>query len=134
MIDNIQFVSGKTSMQEVLFHIINAFIENDKPIVLTADIVSSNITDIKNNLCSQFVSGLVAEITYPEYEIKYQIVKNTVEKYNLKVSEDIIRYIANRIPFNMSQLQGVINTICAKCDFDKEHPTIELAEKIINEL
>ena len=134
LIDDIQFLSGKATMQDELFHIINTFIENNKPIVLTADIAPSNISNIKYSLYSRIVSGLVAEITYPEFEMKYKIVKNTVKKFNLNIPEKTIEYIANKITFNMAQLQGVTNSICAKYNFCKEDPTIELAEKVINEL
>ncbi len=134
ILDDIQFISGKSATEEKVYNIINTLLVNKKKVILTANTNPCNIADTNGSLYSRFASGLVSEITSPEYEIRYSIVKNTAKKFELDFSEEVIEYIANKITYNIPQLQCVTNSICANCNFCGLSPTVELAEKIISQI
>lgn len=134
VLDDIQFILGKSATEKEVYNIINTLLENKKKVILATNTNPCKITDTNGSLYSRFALGLVSEITSPEYEIRYSIVKNTAKKFELDVPEEVIEYIANKITSNIPQLQCVTNSICANCSFCNLSPSVKLAEKVINQI
>lgn len=134
IMDDFQFISGKQQTQEQFYHIINTLLENKKQIILTTKTKPCNITDIGKTLYYRLSSGLIAEITHPEFEIRYKIVKNTAKKFDIDIPEDVVEYLAIKITSNIFQLQGITNNICLNCSLCNLQPTVKLAEEAINRI
>ena len=131
IIDDIQFISGRSLTQEDLYNIINTRIENKKQVILTANKNPYNIRNIAKTLYSRLSSGLIAEITYPEYEIKYGIIKNIAKKFEINIPEEVIAFLSKQIIVNNFQLQCIANSMCANCKLCNLEPTVKLAEEAI---
>ncbi|HRN45799.1 MAG TPA: DnaA/Hda family protein, partial [Flavobacterium sp.] len=70
IIDDVQFLSGKSGTQDVFFHIFNYLHQNGKQVILTSDKAPVDMQDIEQRLLSRFKWGLSAEIHQPDYDFQ----------------------------------------------------------------
>ena len=113
LIDDIQFLSNKEGIQEEFFHTFEALKGAGKQIILTADKHPKKIGGLEARLQSRFEWGLVADIQPPELETKIAIIKKKCEINKVKLSEDIINYIATVIDSNVREIEGILSKLHA---------------------
>ncbi len=113
LIDDIQFLSNKESIQEEFFHTFEALKVVGKQIILTADKHPKKIAGLEERLRSRFEHGLVADIHPPELETKIAIIENKCRLNKVKLSKDIINYIATVIDSNVREIEGILSKLHA---------------------
>jgi len=113
LIDDIQFLSNKESIQEEFFHTFEALKGEGKQIILTADKHPKKIAGLEARLRSRFEWGLVADIQPPELETKIAIIKNKCEINKVVLTNDIINYIATVIDSNVREIEGILSKLHA---------------------
>lgn len=113
LIDDIQFLSNKDSIQEEFFHTFEALKGAGKQIILTADKHPKKIAGLEERLRSRFEHGLVADIHPPELETKIAIIENKCRLNKVKLSKDIINYIATVIDSNVREIEGILSKLHA---------------------
>ena len=131
IIDDVQFLSGKTGTQDVFFHIFNHLHQNGKQVILTSDKAPVDMQDIEQRLLSRFKWGLSAELQLPNYETRISILKNKLYRDGVSIEEDIIEYVAKNIKTNIRELEGAIISLIAQSSFNKAEITIELAQEVV---
>ncbi|MEE3034835.1 MAG: chromosomal replication initiator protein DnaA [Bacteroidota bacterium] len=133
IIDDVQFLSGKSGTQDVFFHIFNHLHQNGKQVILTSDKAPVDMQDIEQRLLSRFKWGLSAELQIPDFETRVSILKNKLYRDGVTMHEDIISYVAKNIKTNIRELEGAIISLIAQSSFNKVEINIELAKEIINQ-
>jgi len=113
LIDDIQFLSGKEGIQEEFFHTFEALKGAGKQIILTADKHPKKIGGLEKRLQSRFEWGLVADIQPPELETKIAIIEKKCEINKVKLSKDIVNYIATVIDSNVREIEGILSKLHA---------------------
>ncbi len=113
LIDDVQFLSNKEGIQEEFFHTFEALKGAGKQIILTADKHPKKIGGLEVRLQSRFEWGLVADIQPPELETKIAIIKKKCEINKVKLSEDIVNYIATVINSNVREIEGILSKLHA---------------------
>ena len=113
LIDDIQFLSGKEGIQEEFFHTFEALKGSGKQIILTADKHPKKIGGLEARLQSRFEWGLVADIQPPELETKIAIIEKKCEINKVKLSKDIVNYIATVIDSNVREIEGILSKLHA---------------------
>ena len=131
IIDDVQFLSGKTGTQDVFFHIFNHLHQNGKQVVLTSDKAPVDMQDIEQRLLSRFKWGLSAELQLPNFETRISILKNKLYRDGVTINEDVIEYVAKNIKTNVRELEGAIISLIAQSSFNKVEITQELAQDIV---
>jgi chromosomal replication initiator protein len=131
IIDDVQFLSGKSGTQDVFFHIFNHLHQNGKQVVLTSDKAPVDMQDIEQRLLSRFKWGLSAELQSPDYETRISILKNKLYRDGVEIPEDIIEYVAKHIKTNIRELEGAIISLIAQSTLNKREVTIELAQQVV---
>jgi len=131
IIDDVQFLSGKTGTQDVFFHIFNHLHQNGKQVILTSDKAPVDMQDIEQRLLSRFKWGLSAELQHPDFETRVSILKNKLYRDGVEMPDDIIEYVAKNIKTNVRELEGAIISLIAQSSFNKKEITIDLARIIV---
>ena len=131
IIDDVQFLSGKSGTQDVFFHIFNHLHQNGKQVILTSDKAPVDMQDIEQRLLSRFKWGLSAELQNPDFETRVSIVKNKLYRDGVEMPEDIIEYLAKHITTNIRELEGAIISLIAQSSFNKKEITLSLAKEIV---
>ncbi|MCL4150250.1 UNVERIFIED_CONTAM: hypothetical protein GTU68_003130 [Idotea baltica] len=131
IIDDVQFLSGKTGTQDVFFHIFNHLHQNGKQVILTSDKAPVDMQDIEQRLLSRFKWGLSAELQSPDFETRVSILKNKLYRDGVELPDDIIEYVAKHIKTNIRELEGAIISLIAQSSFNKKEVTIELAKQVV---
>jgi chromosomal replication initiator protein len=134
LIDDIQFIAGKTSTQEEFFHTFNALYEEGKQIILTSDRPPKDIKTLEDRLKTRFEWGLIADIQPPDLELRLAILKRKVEEAGIAVPEDVLLFLAENLRSNIRQIVGAIKKLSAKSLIMGQVINMELARSCINEL
>ena len=133
IVDDVQFLSGKSGTQDVFFHIFNHLHQNGKQVILTSDKAPVDMQDIEQRLLSRFKWGLSAELQTPDFETRISILKNKLYRDGVNMHDDIIAYVAKNIKSNIRELEGAIISLIAQSSFNKVEINVELAKEIINQ-
>ncbi|MFD2098360.1 chromosomal replication initiator protein DnaA [Flagellimonas iocasae] len=131
IIDDVQFLSGKSGTQDVFFHIFNHLHQNGKQVILTSDKAPVDMQDIEQRLLSRFKWGLSAELQSPDYETRVSILKSKLYRDGVEMPEDIIDHVAKNIKTNIRELEGAIISLIAQSSFNKREVTLELAQQVV---
>ena len=129
LIDDIQFLSGKTQTQEEFFHTFNALFEQQKQIILSSDSSPSEIPKLESRLTSRFQWGLIADIQPPALETRIAILKKKAEVERTFLSDEVVLYIANKVKTNVRELEGALIRLMAYASLTNRKIDLELAEQ-----
>jgi len=132
IVDDVQFLSGKTGTQDVFFHIFNHLHQNGKQVILTSDKAPVDMQDIEQRLLSRFKWGLSAELQTPDYETRIAILQRKLFRDGVDMDADIIEYIAKNIKSNVRELEGVLISMIAQASFNRREFSIALAKQIVD--
>jgi len=133
IVDDVQFLSGKSGTQDVFFHIFNHLHQNGKQVILTSDKAPVDMQDIEQRLLSRFKWGLSAELQTPDFETRVSILKNKLYRDGVSMHDDIIAYVAKNIKTNIRELEGAIISLIAQSSFNKVEINVDLAKETINQ-
>lgn len=134
LIDDVQFFSGKKESQNELFHTFNELHTAGKQIILTSDRPPKEINDIEERLLTRFEWGLLADIAPPEFETRLAIIKRKAELLNLKLSNNVMEYMADKLKNNIRQIEGAILKMNAMAMLTETSPTLNMAQNIIRDV
>ena len=127
IIDDIQFISGKESLQEEFFHTFNSLMDKGSQIIISADRAPMQLDRVQDRIKSRLAGGLVVDIDIPDLDLKIEIIKKKIEeiqsqfKENINLSDEVISYIASESKTNIRELIGVLNRVIA---FSRVHNKI----------
>lgn len=134
LIDDIQFIAGKERVQEEFFHTFNSLYENRKQIIISSDRPPRDIQFLEDRLKSRFEWGLLADISFPDYETRLAILRKKAQDENIIIEDIILSNIADKIDTNIRELEGALNKIVAYASLTHSPITVEMAERSINEI
>ena len=130
LMDDVQFIAGRESTQEEMFHTFNTLYESGRQIVLTSDRPPSEMTQLEDRLRTRFEWGLLVDVAPPDFETRLAIVKNKAALLGMELPDKISAYIAENVTANVRQLEGTINKILAYKDLlgnDTDEETVTRA-------
>src|SRR5699024_10045152 len=108
LIDDIQFLAGKESTQEVYFYTFNALHEDNNQIVISNDRTHKLMTNLEDMLRSRLEWGLITDITPPDLETRIAILRKKCEEEEVEIPNEAMIYIANHIQTNIRELEGAL--------------------------
>ena len=140
IIDDIQFMNGKEAMQEEFFHTFNALVEKGSQVIISADRAPNKLSRIQERIKSRFAGGLVIDIQKPDFELRYKILQLKIEELNLlntnqvKLSEDIKKFISTEIKTNIREIVGAINRVVSFSRIYNKEPNLSEIKVILKDL
>lgn len=133
LIDDVQFISGKTATQEEFFHTFNSLYEAKKQIILTSDRPPKEMYTLEERIRTRFVQGMIADIQPPEYELRLAILRKKSEKNKINIPNDVLTFLAERLNSNIREIEGAIKKIGARAFLEGKDITLEMVKSSIPE-
>ena len=134
LIDDIQFLAGKTRTQEEFFYVFESLISRQAQIVITSDTYPRDLKDIDDRLISRFNSGLLVAIEPPEIEMRIKILQNKAKQDKFKLSDDVAFFVAKNLASNIRELEGALRKLMAYHIFHKVVIDIEVARTALKDI
>lgn len=119
LLDDVQFVGGKTSTQEELLSTLTALIEDGKRIVFSADRAPMALTDVEPRLRSHLAAGLTCPVEAGDRELKIAVAQNRLKALSAlgvvqgEAAPEVLAQLVDRTPGSMRELEGAVNTLAA---------------------
>lgn len=113
MIDDIQFIAGKESTQEELFHTFNDLHSHGKQVIISSDRPPKAMATLEERLQSRFEWGLMADIQQPDMETRKAILQSKAESSGIYVPDETLEMIARHVRNNIRELEGALNKVVA---------------------
>ncbi len=132
LVDDVHQLSNKFRLQEEFFNMFNTLYNDSKQIILTSDKEPSEINGLEERLISRFESGVTTQITNPGFETRLAILKAKQEDHLVKLSEDVLQFIAQRISASVRRLEGALLRLVAYSSMMSDCPiSLEKAEDLL---
>lgn len=129
MIDDIQFIAGKNTVQEEFFHTFNALTQINHQIILTSDRPPHEINLLEARLKSRFEAGLMIDIGQPTFELRTAILLIKSKPMNIPMSMEMAGFIASKVD-SARKIEGVLKQIRSAIELKHR----EFNEELINEI
>jgi chromosomal replication initiator protein DnaA len=100
LIDDVQFIAGKNTVQEEFFHTFNALTQQQSQVVLTSDKPPHEINLLEDRLRSRFEAGLMIDIGQPTFELRTAILLIKAQANNLNIPIQLAQTIASPSRFS----------------------------------
>ncbi len=134
LIDDVQFMERKESLQEEFFHTFNSLYAASKQIVLTSDRPPKSIATLEDRLRSRFLSGLITEVQPPELETRLAILQTKAEHEQVDVPDEVLEFIATHVKDNIRELEGALIRVTAFASLNRQPMNRELAEQVLSDI
>lgn len=134
LMDDVQFIAGKDSSEEELFHTFNTLYEQKKQIVFTSDRPPHEMLRLEQRLKTRFEQGLPADIQPPDYETRVALLKNKAVERGISLPDPVLSYVAENITSNVRQIEGVVNKIMAFQELMGEQLDVETTVRAVRDI
>jgi len=140
IIDDIQFIRGKESLQEEFFHTFNSLMDKGSQVIISADRPPMKLDRVQERIKSRLSGGLIVDIESPDLELKNKIIKKRLMdiqnqfKENINISEDVLNFIAGESKTNIRELIGILNRIIAFSRVHKKILTVSDCKTILKDV
>jgi len=137
LIDDIQFLEGKDTMQEEFFHTFNALYDENKQIVISSDRSPNKLDKLEERLRSRFMWNIIADLQPADYETRVAILMKKAENANIEMTDDlyeVICLIAEKIKDNIRELEGAFNRIVSFSTLMGEKIDKAFAKRILKDI
>ena len=129
LIDDIQFIAGKTSVQEEFFHTFNAIHRNGGQIVLTSDRQPSEIDRMEERLVSRFEAGMIVDVSPPDFELKTAILLIKAKYLGISLPMQVAHLIAEKAQ-DIRRMEGMLTRFMAISTVEQEPFSEELVARL----
>ena len=140
IIDDVQFLSGKESLQEEFFHTFDSLMSKGSQIIISADRHPSKLDRVQDRIKSRLAGGLVVDIDMPDLDLKIKIIRKKIEeiqsqfKESISLNDEVVNYIANESKTNIRELIGVLNRVIAFSRVHNKNLTISDCKSILKDV
>jgi len=139
MVDDVQFIAGKTSTQEEFFHTFNALVEEGKQIIISGDRAPVDMEELDARIASRLQCGLVVDLHPTDYELRLGVLQHKAEQAMLrnpqiKLAEGVLEFMAQRISTNIRVVEGALTRLFAFADLVRREITVEMVQDCLADI
>lgn len=113
LIDDIQFIAGKATVQEEFFHTFNAILKEGGQVIMTSDKPPKEIDALEDRLRSRFEGGLTIDIGQPNFELRCAILMIKSKQMGIRMPLVAAQLVAERIEDTRALIGGLMKLSAA---------------------
>ena len=109
-------------------------------IIISADRAPMKLDRVQDRIKSRLAGGLVVDIDVPDLDLKIKIIKKKIKeiqnqfKENIKLSDEVINYVALESKTNIRELIGLLNRLIAFSRVHNKDLTINDCKGILKDV
>ncbi len=130
LLDDVQFIAGKNSVQEEFFHTFNALIAINSQIIMTSDRPPQEISLLEDRLRSRFEAGLMIDIQQPTFELRTAILLLKAQANKLDMPIELAQRIASQVD-SARRIEGIIKKVRSAVELQNLSIDSALIDKIL---
>ena len=134
LVDDIQFLRGKTHTQDLFFHIFNHLHQGGKQLVFTSDTSPAELQGMHERLISRFKWGLSLRMQLPNYLTRRKILDQKAAREGIELPEEVLDYLAEQVDTNVRELEGVLVSLLAEAMLAKKPVDLALAKEAVSRI
>ena len=134
LIDDFQFFAGKNTSQEEFFHTFNVLYDGKQQIILTCDRYPKEVKNLDPRLKSRLGWGLQVAIEPHDFETRAAIVLTKAQAKGVELPEEVALLMAKHIRSNVRELEGALNTLVARANFEGRPISPAFAQETLRDL
>jgi len=131
LLDGLDNLQEKEMTQKVLAEIFENLIREKCQVVCAGCRIPSNDNGYIQRFISQIGSGIFAYIDKPNYETRFEILKQKCQDLEFRIDEQFLYYIAHEKFTDVRTLERALISIVTKANLIKKDITIDLVDSII---
>ena len=134
LIDDIQFLQGKSETQEAFFHTFNTLHDHNKQVVITSDLPPKHLTGFEDRMRSRFEWGLITDVQAPDLETRIAILRKKAQNDKLQVPDEILEFMATKVSSNIRELEGTLIRVTAFASLNGTGVDMALVQTVLKDL
>jgi len=113
LLDDLQFLDGKRATLVELIQTMDHLVRGGKQLVLSADRPLAEMQFLGSELITRISSGLICRLDYPASEARAEIIRQMAKRRGLKLNQQVVDLIAERIAGDVRHICGALNRLRA---------------------
>jgi chromosomal replication initiator protein len=134
LIDDVQFLAGRTKTREEFFHTFNALLDSGRQLVMSSDRSPEDLPGLEDRLAERFRAGLVVELEPPPAPLRRAILAKRARVDGVEVSPAVLAEIAQRVDSSVRALEGALIRVVAYASLKGEQATPGLVRHVLRRL
>jgi chromosomal replication initiator protein len=134
LLDDVQFIINKERTQEEFFHTFNDLYQENRQIVLSSDRPPKAFISLEERLRSRFEWGLIADVQPPDLETRIAILEAKADARSIRVSAEVIEFIAQQVQSNIRELEGAFTRVLALARMMDYPLNVQTAQKALGDV
>ena len=130
LIDDVQFIAGKASVQEEFFHTFNAIQGEGGQVVMTSDKPPTEIAKLEERLRSRFGAGLIVDVGPADFELRTAILLIKAKQRLVELPMDVAQAVASHIE-GVRELEGFLVRLLTEAETKNEAVSMEMVERLL---
>jgi chromosomal replication initiator protein len=132
LVDDIQFMAGKTSSEEEFYYTFNTICSHGGQVVVASNSAPKAMTSLDERLRSRFQGGLIADIQPPELETRLRILAAKAAAQHAELPDDVAELLARHVTSDIRILEGILTQVLARAALSKQPLTLALAQHVLD--
>lgn len=132
LMDDIQILGRGEVIQQEFFHTLNEYLETGRQVVVASDRMPKDIKDFEDRIRTRLEWGLIADIQMPDVETRVAILNYKAEKTGLKLSLEVLNYVARISRRSIRELEGNLKKIRMVSELQNTKIDLELCKKVLS--
>ena len=132
LMDDVQFIAGRESTQQEVFHTFDTLYSAGKQIVLTSDRAPQTIRPLSDRLTTRFACGLVTDIQPPDFETRLAILRCKALAVDADVPLPVIELLASSVMDNVRNLEGALTRVVFFAQCNKLELSVDVAQQALH--